>query len=166
MSQAKKIKVRSRLSMLAFAGGGITVRDAVRKGDEAINSLRGACLDAIDGALNLMDSRFGPANPKRDEEPIDDLYGLSSGIIDVAGAVRDTGIDQAAKALCDLVDLSSELEVWDWEAVDVHLSTLRLLRTRGDKMKEAERAAVIEGLIKVTRKRVGDPKDLPVRDAG
>jgi hypothetical protein len=117
-------------------------------------------------ALNAMETRFGPTNAARDAEPADDLYEMSSSIIDVAVCVRDTGIDQGAKALCDLVDLSTELGVWDWEAVDVHISTLRMLRSGGEALGARERGALIDGLLKVTRKRIGDPKTLPQPAAG
>jgi hypothetical protein len=157
---AKKIKVRTRLSTLAFTGGGIMAKDALKRADTAIDGMRGPSLAAIDEMMAQMDARFGPAAAAREAEPVDDLYILASGIISLSACVRDSGLDQGAKALCDLVDLSEQMEVWDWEAVDVHLSTLRMLRAAGEAMTPHERGAVIDGLIKVTRKRIGDPKTL------
>jgi hypothetical protein len=166
VKQVKKFKVRTRLSTMAFTPGGISVKDALARADVAIEKMRDPSLAAIDTALAAMEMRFGPANAGRDNEPPDELYELSSSIIDVAVCVRDTGIDQGAKALCDLVDLSGELGVWDWEAVDLHISTLRMLRSGGEGLGAAERGALIDGLLKVTRKRIGDPKSLAQPAAG
>jgi len=158
--KAKKFKVKTRLSTLAFTPGGISAKDALARADVAIEKMRDPALAAIDQTLAEMEARFGAAAANRDNEPPEDLYILSSNIIDAAVCVRQTSIDQAAKAMCDLVDLSGEMGVWDWEAVDLHLSSLRMLRLAGESMSERERMAVLDGLLKVTRKRIGDPKSL------
>jgi hypothetical protein len=87
------------------------------------------------------------------------LYKLSTRVIDISICLLGSGVDQAMRALCDLVDLSELIGVRDWQAIDVHLDAIKLLRAHGMSMSEAERNAVVGGLSRVTRKRVGDPAE-------
>jgi hypothetical protein len=66
-------------------------------------------------------------------------------------------MDDAARSFCGLVDLSHELDIQAWDAIDVHIETLRLLRAAGAAMSATQRQTILDGLIQVTRKRVGDP---------
>jgi len=157
MSGVRKFKVKSRLSTLALGSGGITAREALKRADAAIESVRGDCLVMIDERIAEIERRFASTVPGRASDRFEDLYDLSSGIIDVALGLPESGIDHAARALCDLVDLSLERGVRDWEAVDVHIVTLRLLRGSGQAFSQAQRDAVLGGLKKVMLKRVGDP---------
>lgn len=154
MNQVMKFKVRSRISKLAFKGG-ITAREAVSRADAAIEALRGPCLAAIDSTLAEIDARFGHSAADRNAEPLSDLYGLASQIIDAGIGLPNSGIDQAARALCELVDLSLVAESRSWVAIDVHIRALQLLRTHGTTLSPQRREAVIHGLGEVVVKQFG-----------
>lgn len=146
------------------ASGGFSAREAIRRSEAAVDTLREPCLASIDAAIGEIDQRFGPAAPERDQEDFETLYVLSTRIIDSSIVVRNSGLDDAARALCGLADLSGEIGRWDWPAVEVHVDALKMLRVAGEAMTKEQRRAVIDGLVKVTRKRVGDPNAL-VADA-
>jgi hypothetical protein len=152
----KMVRIPNRLAVLMAAKGGLSAREAIRRSEAAVETLREPCLATIDSAIAEIDARFGPAAPDRDGADFEDLYSLCTRIIDVSIAVRGTGLDDAARAFCDLADISSELGRWDWPAVDVHIEALRLLRAAGASMEKPQRDAVIGGLMKVTKKRLGD----------
>jgi len=149
MSEVRKFRVKSRLSRFISQPGGISVRDALKRADAGIESLRIPCIADVDATLAEIDSRFAPATPGRDNESLEDLYQLSARIIDVSICLEGSGIDAAARRLCELVDVSQTL--------GVRIHALKLLRAAGLSMSDTQRGAVISGLAKVTRKRVGDP---------
>jgi len=159
VSKARKFRVRSRLATLAFQPGGIMANQALKQAEAALEPLRGPGLAAIDAAIGEIDARYGPTAAGRANEPFEDLYRLCASIIDMGLFVPGSGLDDAARSFCGLVDLSHELDLWAWDAIDVHIEALRLLRTVGAAMSEAQRRSILDGLIQVTRKRVGDPDE-------
>lgn len=161
MSKPKTIKFETRLSKEGFKAGGISVDDALKRADASLESMRGPCEAAIDDALAQIDSRFGAAVAGRESARFDDLHRLAANIIDASIFARESGVDKAARALCELVGLCRARDAWDWVAVDLHINALRVLRAAGPNLGQAERQAMVEGLKQVTRKRVGDPDALP-----
>jgi hypothetical protein len=161
MSEAKKFKVETKLSVHAFRPGGVTVADALRRADMALEIMREPCLVTIDDSLDEIETRYGSAAAQRSDEPFDELYRLSSKIIDASIFFTGADLDKAARALCQLISLCEAQGAWDWIAVDLHIDALRMLRTVGPSISPRERQAVIKGLQQVTRKRVGDPDALP-----
>jgi hypothetical protein len=155
VSPVRKFAVQSRLSKLALGQGGITVVEALKRATLALEEIRPPCLAMMDDCLQDIDKRFGSAAAGRGEEPLADLYALSSSLIDVAGALPNSGIDQAANALCELVDLSMGAGRTSWVAVDVHIRALHLLRAHGASLSAERRQAVIGGLRDVVAKRFG-----------
>lgn len=151
------VRVPNRVGAVMAKPGGVSAREAIRRSEAGVETLRGPGMATIDARLAEIESRFGPAAASREGESFEDLYSLCTQIIDASIFVRGTGLDDAVRAFCDLVDLCSEIGRWDWPAVDVHIDALRMLRSAGGAMDKAQRDAVISGLIKVTRKRVGDP---------
>jgi len=153
------------LAVLAFNPGGVSVNQALRQADTALEPLREASLAAIDASIAEIVVRFGVAAPGRAEEPFEDLYVLCSGIIDLGIFVVGSGLDDAARYFCGLVDLSDELNIRAWDAIDVHIEALKLLRASGVAMTVAQRTVILDGLGKVTLRRVGDPRELFDRPA-
>ena len=160
MKPVKMVRPPNRLRSAMAAAGGFSAREAIRRSEAAVDTLREPCLAAIDAALAQIEQGFGAAATGRDQQDFEVLYVLATRIIDSSIAVRNSGLDDAARALCDLADLSGEIGRWDWPAVEVHIEALRLLRSAGESMTKEQRRAVVEGLVKVTRKRVGDPAAL------
>ena len=109
----------------------------------------------LDAALAEIEARFGrSAAATRASGAYQDLYTLALRIIDVSGFLPGSCVDQAAISFCALVDNCAEAGVWRWDAVDVHINALRLLRTSD--LGPDQRRAVIDGLNKVSQRRIDD----------
>jgi len=156
VSAVRKFRVKSRLSSLAFRSGGVTAGQAVKQADAAVETMRESSLAMIDSLIAQIDERFGPGAKNRSAEAFDDLYLLCSNIIDVSLYLPGSGLDEASRAACELVDLSSRLGAWDWTAVDVHIGAMKVLRSAGMAMSEKQRRSILDGLARVTHKRVGE----------
>jgi hypothetical protein len=111
-----------------------------------METLRPALLADLDQLLTEMEQAFGPAASDRDRREPGTLYALSSRIMDVAGALPDSQIDRAAFSLCDLAERCGGESAWNWPAVEVHLSALRLLRREGQRMTAVQKATLLGGL--------------------
>ena len=155
MSTVRKFRAPNRLSMLVRANGGVTVKDALAAADAALEPLRAESLAVLDAALAEIEARFGrSAATNRASGAFQDLYALALRIIDVSGFLPDSCVDQAAVSFCALVDNCAEAGTWRWDAVDVHINALRLLRTAD--LDPDQRRAVIEGLNKVSQRRIDE----------
>jgi len=154
--EVRKIRVRSRLAKLAVVGQGMNVRQALVNAEAAIEASRPPSLIELDRCLTEIHRTFGPTAHGRDDCDLEGLYRLSSGIIDVSHALPSSGIDRAAWALCSLADGCSQRGVKDWPAIDVHVQAISLLRAVGASLPQAAKEAILEGLSKVTLKRVGE----------
>ena len=152
MSVVRKFRAPNRLSMLIKANGGVMAKDALEAADAALEPLRAPSLAILDAALAEIDSRFGkPAAATRGGESFQDLYAQALKIIDVSGFLPGSCVDQASISLCALVDNCAEAGVWRWDAIDVHINALRLLRSAA--LAPDQRRAVIDGLNKVSQRQ-------------
>ena len=152
MSVVRKFRAPNRLSMLIKASGGAMAKDALEAADAALEPLRAPSLAVLDAALAEIEARFGrPAAATRGDETYQDLYALALRIIDVSGFLPGSCVDQAAISFCALVDNCAEANAWRWDAIDVHINALRLLRASG--LTPDQRRAVIEGLNKVSQRQ-------------
>jgi hypothetical protein len=163
VSGAKVYTVKSRLSELALGQGGSQAEDAIRRAEVEVEKTFPRALQVLDQLLTQLDACHAaemavPGRPSPAEYAR--FYACSSQMIDASICLPDSMFDAAARALCDLVDLSAELEVWDDEAVTVHIRALRLLRVAGPEMELTTRRKLVESLYQVTRKRVGDRDQL------
>ncbi len=155
MSTVRKFRPPSRLSTLARAEGGVMVKDALAAADAALEPLRAESLAVLDATLAEIETRFGKsAAETRDGSAYQDLYTLVLRIIDVSGFLPEACVDQAAISFCALVDNCAEAGAWRWDAVDVHINALRLLRAAG--LGPDQRRTVIDGLKKVSQRRIED----------
>ena len=155
MSVVRKFRAPNRLSMLIRANGGPMAKDALEAAEAALEPLRAESLAVLDAALAEIDARFGkPATATRAGEAFQDLYALALRIIDVSGFLPGSCVDQAAISFCALVDNCADAGAWRWDAIDVHINALRLLRTSG--LAPDQRRAVIDGLNKVSQRRPDD----------
>lgn len=164
MSNVRIFKVPYRIARLALGGGGISARMAVKQADAALNELRPSLVEAIDEHLAEIERRFGVSAASRASEPLADLYTLGVDVIDVCDGLPGSGVDEAAKALCDLVDRSLSRDVTNWEAIDVHLRALHLLRAHGLSFSAEQKESVLVGLKQVTIKQMADDETTQVSD--
>jgi hypothetical protein len=155
MSVVRKFRAPNRLSMLIKANGGVMAKDALAAADAALEPLRAESLAVLDAALAEIEARFGrSAAATRGTGAYQDLYTLALRIIDVSGFLPGSCVDQAAISFCALVDNCAEASTWRWDAIDVHINALRLLRTSA--LTPDQRRAVIDGLNKVSQRRTDD----------
>ena len=155
MSVVRKFRAPNRLSMLVKASGGVMAKDALAAADAALEPLRAESLVVLDAALAEIEARFGrSAAATRAGQAYRDLYALALRIIDVSGFLPGSCVDQAAISFCALVDNCAEADAWRWDAVDVHINALRLLRNSD--LDANQRRAVIDGLNKVSQRRLDD----------
>lgn len=156
MTQAQFIKPPNRFGSMALGGGGKTAGDAARAAEANLEELRPRLLIEMDARLEEMHQRFGRQAEGRASEPLQGLYDCALNIIDVAGGLPNSSIDEAARAVCELVSRASG--VADWMAIDVHLAALKLLRAKGQILSVKEREAVLGGLADVCLKIYGKPE--------
>jgi hypothetical protein len=156
VTQAQFIKPPNRFAAMTLGGGGKTAGDANREAEAKLEALRPRLLLELDQHLEEIYRRFGKQAENRADEPLQSLYDCALNIIDVAAGLPDSAIDEAARAVCELVSRANG--VADWMAIDVHLAALRLLRARGQILSVKEREAVLGGLADVCFKIYGKPE--------
>lgn len=155
MTQAQFIKPTNRFGSMTLGGGGKTAGDAAREADANLEVLRPRLLLELDARLEEVYQRFGNQAEGRASEPLQSLYDCALNIIDVAGGLPGSSIDEAARAVCELVSRAGG--VADWMAIDVHLAALRMLRAKGQILSVKEREAILVGLADVCLKIYGKP---------
>jgi hypothetical protein len=149
----RKFRPPNRLAAMIKDTGGILAKDAVAAAEAGVESLREASMAALDEALAEIERRFGKSAENRAGESFEALYHLASKVIDVSIFVADAGIDKAATSLCGLADSCAEARAWRWDAVDVHLNALKLLRAVGARLPAEQRDAMLQGLYQVSHYR-------------
>lgn len=147
----RKFRPPNRLAALIKDKGGILAQDAIVAAEAGVESLREASMVALDDALGEIERRFGKGAPDRDSESFESLYLLASKVIDVSMFVAEAGIDKAAMSLCGLADSCMTGGAWRWDAVDVHLKGLKLLRAMGAQLPVEQRDAMLQGLYRVSQ---------------
>ncbi|ALL12261.1 hypothetical protein [Caulobacter henricii] len=152
MTVARKFHPTNRLAKLIKTKGGMLVRDAIIAAEEGVEGLREASLVVLDETLAEIELRFGASASNRQAERFEDLYRLTMRLIDVSTFVSDAGVDQAAVSLAGVADHCAEVGAWRWNAIDVHLDALRLLRSVGAELPAADRQAMIDGLYRVSHR--------------
>lgn len=148
----RKFRPPNRLASMIKDRGGLMAKDALAAAEANVEALRESSLAALDAALEAIEARFGPAAPDRASEEFETLYTMTLKVVDVSGFAADAGVDEAAVSLCALVDACAEAGAWRWDAVDVHLSALRLLRNVGASLPAAHRRGMLDGLHKVVQR--------------
>ena len=159
MSGVKFIRVSNKLAKLAKVPrgkGGIAAGEAVKRATVALATLKDASVEIIDERLALIEQLYGSGIPDRTTLSLDRLYESASQIIDAGGGLPNSGLEEAARAVCELVARSRANNTCDWDAIDVHLATLKVLRSQGQKLTAAQRKTVLQGLSDVTAKRAGE----------
>lgn len=144
----RKYRVKSRLSRELLNPKGKMARDVLADAEAAVATLNAACEARIDEIIAEIDQRFGRGAP-REQADVEQLYQLSSGIIDISGCILGQGVDRAAFMFCDLADRIGATGVWDWPAVDVFIDSLKLLRHQHGVIPEAKRDEILAGLAAV-----------------
>jgi len=152
MSAVKKIKVKNRLAAAVRAPGGKTIAEAVAGAEAKLEDIRDDCLASLDSILVSMAELIANPSGAAPEDVAAGLYELSNDIVGIAGVAGLGDMGQAAFSFCDLLDVFVEQGGWNVAAVEVHMNGLKLLRTMSDKIGEAGRAQILEGLFAVVKR--------------
>jgi hypothetical protein len=148
MSSVKFFESKNYLGKAMRQPGGTTARGAIKDAKRNLDTIRAECIAEVDAKLAAIHQQFGQAEEKPDDAALDELYRLCNGIVGLAGVFEMNELGEAAYCLCELVDRLKPAAHWDWPAVQVHLSGLRVLRraTPG----APENQAVLTGLRQLT----------------
>jgi len=152
MSAVKKIRVKNRLAAAVRAPGGKTIAEAVAGAEAKLEDIRGDCLASLDQILASMAELIENPDQAPREEVAAGLYELSNDVVGIAGVAGLGDMGKAAFSFCDLLDAFIEQGSWNAAAVEVHMNGLKLLRSMSDKIGEAGRAQILEGLFAVVRR--------------
>ncbi|MFM8820054.1 MAG: hypothetical protein ACKOD3_05855 [Phenylobacterium sp.] len=156
MSKVQFIRVTNKLAKLARSGGGITVSTAVKRANAALDGVKDASIAIIDEHLAEIERAYGAGNPNRADLSLDELYDRAAKIIDAGAGLPGSGLVECARAVCELVTRSRAHHTCDWDAVEVHVSTLKVLRAQGRNLSASQRKLLLKGLSDVTDKRAGE----------
>jgi hypothetical protein len=152
------IRIPNRLAARTLARGGQAAGDSVNRAEQAIKALSEVSLKLIDDHLAEIARLYGDVALRPETGDLQGLYDRALDIIDVSSGLPDSGLEDAARAVCDLVSRSQLANAFDWEAVDVHLAALKVLRANGQTLTLAQRQVILQGLAEVTKVRAG-PSD-------
>ena len=117
-----------RLAKLLRQPGGKAISDALADAQAGLESIKGGCLDSIDGSLASIDALWTSLPTAPDSAGLMTLYAEVNVVIGVASAAGLTEMDRAAYSLCDLLDHMASTGRCDRESIGVHIRALHLLR--------------------------------------
>lgn len=128
---------------------GIQISDAVKRAEAKIAAYKETGLSATDDSIAQMQvicTRLKTAPNPEDERKI---YLLANDVFASAGMFNQVELSEAAYSLCDLLGNRPDHVPLVWEAINVHISSMRMLRqsSEGDPEK---RQALLAGLKQVT----------------
>lgn len=149
MTPSGRLQRPNRLARLLAEPGGVRVSDAIHKATENLETIRSSCLETIDRCLSEIEGHHLSGGRKPSEETKDHVYRLSNEIHGLAGVFGLKQLGEAAYSLCELVDRLRASGAWRRDAVEVHVSALRLLR-RPEHAPDPD--AVLQGLRRVTER--------------
>jgi hypothetical protein len=139
---------KNPLETMIRAPGGKRVGDALRQADANLELIREPCLADVDEQLDSLDRLSVEGGEAADDDVKLEMYRHANDIHAVAGVFGLKDLSAAAFCLCELVDRLRSRDAWSKPAIDVHLSSLRLLRHPSDE----DRVSVVEGLRRLTEK--------------
>lgn len=141
------IMKKSRLSKLIDAGGGTTVIAALRRAEDETRDMREEALATVEATLGRLEALTRVA-PEGDKGPwMDEVYVLSSSLLDVAGPFGLEDMCSGAHSLCEMTDRQKNNGRCELAPIQVHVAALRLLRQLEEPA--ASRRQVLDGLEKL-----------------
>ncbi|MHB8286615.1 MAG: hypothetical protein ACYDD1_18330 [Caulobacteraceae bacterium] len=154
LKKKKKAKVyayKPRLIALLKRPGGITAEQAATAATANLAAIRRDSLAELDKVVaRLLDMREAlKTDPSASRT--DRLHGLAATVISIAGSFELADVQAAAASLCALIDELDNQKRTNFEAVDVHLRGLQMLRTPGQETSPQDAAAILAGLADVVK---------------
>lgn len=149
-SKAAFYEVETKLKSMVNRSDGIRVSEAVKKAEANVQSYKATGVASMDEKINQLVEiceRMRSGINEADERKV---YLLSNDIFDAAGMFGEPELSEAAYSLCEMIGNRAERVPLSWDAVNVHISSMRLLRQSASDADAAPRQAVLQGLRKVT----------------
>ena len=140
----------TRLKSMVNRSDGIRVGEAVKKAQANVQSYKATGVASMDEKISQLVEiceRMCAGVTEADERKV---YLLSNDIFDSAGMFGEPELSEAAYSLCEMIGNRAERVPLSWDAVNVHISSMRLLRQSASDADVATRQAVLQGLRKVT----------------
>jgi chemotaxis protein histidine kinase CheA len=140
-----------RLIALLKRPGGLTAEQATAAANANLATIRSQSLMELDKVIaRIVDMRDAlRADPSPAQT--DKLYGLAGTVIGIAGAFGLADVQAAAASLCELIDELDLQKRSNFDAIDVHLQGLKMLRMPGQAATPQDAAAILAGLTDVVR---------------
>jgi hypothetical protein len=149
MSDVKIFKYKTNLQRKMSAPGGRTVEQALAAAEGAVESHRGAAMEALDRTLGELETACAGRAEAR-------IYDLAAALLDMAGFFDTGPFHQAVLSLCEVSDGMSAAAAWDWPSIEVHVRALRLI-LREDCRESANSIVLLEGLAAIRRRALTSP---------
>jgi hypothetical protein len=149
-------EVETKLKTMVNRPDGIRVSDAVKKAEANVQSYKATGVASMDEKIaQLVEicERMRSGVTEADERKV---YLLSNDIFDAAGMFGEPELSEAAYSLCEMIGNRADRVPLSWDAVNVHISTMRLLRQSASDADPAGRHAVLQGLRKVTARMLAE----------
>lgn len=144
MTRARFFFPDVRLKRLLAEPGGMRVKDALERADEAIENVRDHCLVAIDDKIATIGA-YEEGAPEQSSR----CYVLSNEIYAEAGLLGLAELSDVAHNLCEVLSLGTQGGV-SKRAVRVHVDAMRALRSPAVSSNHQLRAAVVAELHHLT----------------
>jgi len=138
-----------RLKSMVNRPDGIRISEAVKKAEANVQSYKATGVASMDEKISQLVEicgRMRAGSTSTDERKV---YLLSNDIFDAAGMFGEPELSEAAYSLCEMIGNRAERVPLSWDSVNVHISSMRLLRQSASDADAATRQAVLQGLRKV-----------------
>jgi hypothetical protein len=142
-----------RLAKLLREPGGLALADALAAAQKNLEAASGDYLYAVgEGVADIARLAERHTSNAFDEAVFSGVYARASNLIGAASVCGRASIDEALTSLCEMLDCFQSREIWDAEAVGVHVNALRLLLYGGVSEDSDGAATVLDGLRRVSKR--------------
>ena len=151
MSVVRYIAYENRLSKLITKPGGKTVDEAVQDAEASLASLADACLADIDRLIGELTAASGDDQAR---------YVAAREIAGLAAICQLPRLGEAAHSLCVLIDNAETSGRPHRDAIDVHISTVQLLRGMA-KADDPMQSRLVHSLQDMVRRLADEDRGAP-----
>jgi len=120
---------KSNLARMIDAAGGISVGVALEQAEANIEAMRAQALEVVEAQIVVLERVIAPTSLEETPLRLAEAYRAANAVIDAASPFELVDLCQAAKGLCDLIDVARPGQAFDWRIVTVHARSLRLLQS-------------------------------------
>jgi len=138
-------RVHTSLQRQMARPGGRLIIEAVSRANQALDEQRDHVFALLLANVDAIDALCAT----RPQDAPDQIYALSSAMVDMAGYLDVPTFFEAAFSLCEIADRMKSAGSWSWPSIEVHVRALRLtLAAQGQTSADSDR--LLEGLRALT----------------